>query len=202
MYAQYKHYHPCRSRILLWLCRRFQLCSRIPNRKLEVTHTSEPASSVLTANVAGGKSIQSNAVLGFSPDRPAPPLSSIFINNVCSPTACESDSSGQLSTSNTYTGSNVYVYVWEIGYGSGEIATQGGTTVSNAYLVAKQAVCQSGSSYVTPCPNGSTVAGWRYEWNVGYHLSNNYAKNFTAQGTSLNSPFNTISTSMQIQYTK
>lgn len=45
------------------------------------------------------------------PDGPAPPLTRIFVNNVCSPTSCETIASGQTITANTYTGSDVYVYV-------------------------------------------------------------------------------------------
>jgi Domain of unknown function (DUF4879) len=71
------------------------------------------------------------------PDGPAPPLTQIFVNNVCNATTCETISSGQPSTVNTYTGASVYVYVWEIGYGNGELATQGGSTIASAYLIGK-----------------------------------------------------------------
>ena len=151
--------------------------------------TSGPETT--TTDVVGG---------GVQPDGPAPPLTKVFINNVCSPTACETINVNELQTVNTYSGSNVYVYVWEIGYGNGEIATQGGATIANTYLVGKTSVCQSGSNYVTPCANGQTVIGWRYEWNVGYYLNLNYAENFNAQDTSEVLPYNTYSAHIQINY--
>lgn len=145
-----------------------------------------------TSDVAGG---------GVHPDAPAPPLTQLVITNVCSTATCENISVGQTATAVTYTGTTVDVFVWEIGYGNGEIATQGGFQLTSSYLVAKQAVCQSGNQYVTPCANGQTVAGWRYEWSVGSLLNQNYGENFTAADTSEVSPYNHLSVGLTIRYT-
>lgn len=133
----------------------------------------------------------------------APGLTRIFISNVCTVSTgsgCESISSGQTSTANTYSGPNVYTFVWEIGYGSGQIAHQGGAQIANTYLVGKVPVCISGSQYTTSCPAGSTISGYRYEWNNGYYLNQSSAQNFAAQDTSQNSPYNTLSTGINIKY--
>lgn len=133
------------------------------------------------------------------PDGPAPPLTQIFVNNVCNATTCETISSGQPSTVNTYTGASVYVYVWEIGYGNGELATQGGSTIASAYLIGKVPVCAA-AGYTITCPAGSSVVGFRYEWNAGHYLSLGYGTFFAAQDTSSVSPFNTLSTGITIKY--
>ncbi len=173
-------------------------------------HAQQPHKRLTEVHVEGATAVPVDAVSGplssakgtavASPNDAAPALSRMFINNVCSTTACETISSGQLATSATYTGSSVYVYVWEIGYGSGETASQGGFPLSNSYLVGEQSVCQSGNYYTTPCPTGATVLGWRYEWNIGPFLSNGDAENFAAQDTSVNPPHNTLYTNLQINY--
>jgi len=138
-----------------------------------------------------------------TPDSPAPALTRVFINNVCvdaAGTTCETITSGEVQTANVYHGSAAYVFVWEIGYGTGEIATQGGNVYANAEMVGKVPVCQSGSNYTTNCPNGSTVVGFRYEWDAGYYLNLGYGIKFTAQDTSEVLPYNTYSAQLNIQY--
>lgn len=56
------------------------------NRKPEIVHAAEPAGSVPISYFAQARSVQPDAAMGLNPDSPAPALSSIFINNVCSPT--------------------------------------------------------------------------------------------------------------------
>jgi hypothetical protein len=161
----------------------------------------EAASSVPIASVWGNR--DTSASISPEPDTPAPALTRVFINNVCtssSGTGCETISSGQVSTANTYSGSQVYTFVWEIGYGTGEIATQGGTQIASAYLESKSGVCQSGSNYTINCPTGSSIVGWRYVWDNGYYLNQGFGEHFAAQDTSSVSPYSTYSASLTIQY--
>lgn len=137
------------------------------------------------------------------PDAPAPALTRVFINNVCTGsggTGCETITSGETLTANTYSNSDAYVFVWEIGYGTGESATQGGISMSSTYLVGKLGVCISGSSYTTSCAVGSTIVGYRYEWNAGYYLGLGYGNVFQATDTSAETPYNTYSAGIDIQY--
>ncbi len=158
------------------------------------------SSSQSTDTEAFTQQISSGNSLTIKPNASAPALSSIFISEICSDTVCEDISSGQAETNTVFTGSNIYIAVWEIGYGSEEIATQGGTTVASKYLLSNQLVCLYGTTYYAGCPQGGTAVGNYYEWNVGYYLSNYYGQNFTAKDTSIVSPYNTLSTSIFIQY--
>jgi len=133
---------------------------------------------------------------------PAPGLTFLQVLNVCSTQGCDTISNGQFATNITHKGSQVYAYVWEIGYGRGEIAKQGGALLTSAQQVAFNPVCLVGGSYTINCPSGYTVVGFRYVWNVGYWLSNGYAQSFTAQDTSINYPYNTLSTFLTIKYSK
>jgi hypothetical protein len=129
----------------------------------------------------------------IKPDAPAPGLSS-FILQVCSATAgCETVSVNNLQTTLTHGGSYIDAYVWEVGYGSGEVATMSGNQLSSSYLVAKTPFCQQGNQYVIPCPNGYTVAGFQYEWNVTTYVETYSSPNFVASDTSINSPYNQVS---------
>jgi hypothetical protein len=151
----------------------------------------EAASSVSIASVWPDK--YESAPVSPEPDTPAPPLTRIFINNVCtsaSGSGCET----------IYRGSQVYTFVWEIGYGSGEIATQGGTQIVSAYLESKIGVCQSGSNYTINCPVGSSIVGWRYVWDSGYYLNQGFGEHFAAQDMSSVSPYNTYNAGLTIQY--
>lgn len=132
----------------------------------------------------------------------APPLTNLFVAHVCSDNAgCEAFSTNQFSTSLTHGGANIEVYVWEIGYGNTQVATQGGTTVSSQYKVDYRGVCAaSGGGYTVNCASGATYIGWRYVWNVAYYLNNNYGSYFGASNTSANAPFNTYSTLINIHH--
>jgi Domain of unknown function (DUF4879) len=134
------------------------------------------------------------------PDSPAPPLTQ-FIDQVCSATAgCETLPAGALSTTLVHGGSYIDVYIWELGYGVGETASQGGNALTSAYLVAKSGFCpSSGGGYTTSCL-GQTYVGYVYEWNVTHYVEGNYGNLFAAQDTSINSPFNTIRTSFTIKH--
>jgi hypothetical protein len=53
---------------------------------------------------------------------------------------------------------------------------------------------------LSPCGTGETVVGYLYGWNVTHYVEGNYGNLFAAQDTSINSPFNTISTSFSISH--
>ncbi len=74
--------------------------------------------------------------------------------------------------------------------------------VTGSICRVNRAVCLHGNSYsVAPnCPTQFTVKGYRYVFNVGYFLSNNYAENFSATDISVNSPYNRLTANLQINY--
>ena len=163
-----------------------------PTRKAETSPSQSPT-SVRKPNAATS--------IRVSPDGSAPPLTNVFVGNVCSQTAgCENISSGQTETSLIHGGTYIDVYVWEVGYVDGETAKQGGNILGSTYLVGKYAFCESGGYYTTSCPVGSTYVGWLYEWDVAYYVENNFGELFAAQDTSAVYPYNTYSTSLIIQY--
>lgn len=134
------------------------------------------------------------------PDSPAPALSEIAIIDVCEPQGCEQIGSSSTSTANVFTGTDVQPIVLEVGYGTGEIATQAGTQLPSADLLAKVSVCQSGNELTTSCPAGSLVVGFLYDWEVGTLLSEGFGGNFTANDTSATVPINTLRVGINIQY--
>lgn len=136
----------------------------------------------------------------ITPFSSAPPLTA-FYNVVCSALVggCEQVANGG-TTAYKHGGSYIYVYIWEIGYGVGEIASQGGNSLTSAYLLGKYPICTSSTGYTTTCPAGSLVVGFQYAWNVTHYVEGNYGGLFAAQDTSINSPFNTIRSSFTIQH--
>ncbi len=80
-------------------------------------------------------------------------------------------------------------------------ATQGGMSISGANVVAKTPICAVNGGYSVNCPTQFTVQGWRYIFDAGCYLNLNYAENFSATDTSVNSPYNRITANLQINYT-
>ncbi len=152
-------------------------------RKVEVARAHDSS----TETIFRPEQNNSEKLLGIvQPNSSAPSLTQVFVANVCSDkVGCETISRGQFSTSLVHGGSNIDIYVWEIGYGNGEIATQGGASVDNQYKIDYRGVCSaSGGGYTVNCPSGTTYIGWRYVWNVAYYLNLNYGYRFAAQDTS------------------
>jgi hypothetical protein len=139
------------------------------------------------------------------PDSSVPPLTKLYIQNVCTSSAgtgCETISSGQVSTAVTYSGSSIYVYEWEIGFGIGISAMQGGVQLNPNYLTQKLPVCAVSGGYSINCNTPFMVVGYRYVWNVGYSLNQDFGQNFVSQDTSEALPRNTLAATLMIRYTE
>jgi len=109
---------------------------------------------------------------------------------------------GQTTTSLVHGGSFIDVTVYEIGYGTGETATQGSDSLGSSYLVSKTGLCETFvklKPVYGACSVGQTIVGWAYVWNVAYYVENNFGDLFAAADTSGVSPFNTYNTSLTIQ---
>jgi hypothetical protein len=167
---------------------------------VHVVPNTTKAVSIATAKSLAEAQGHEPAANVIRPDSPAPPLTSLFVLNVCSSTACETIGSNQASTADTYSGPYVYTVVWEIGYGYGEIATQGGIQLASNVLVEVDPVCVNGGYYTVSCPVGSLTVGFRYIWDVGYWLYQGYGPRFTAADTSEVLPINHYSTALTINY--
>ena len=143
-------------------------------------------------------------VSAASPDSSAPPLTKVYVYQVCSTSAgCEYIASGQTETDLVHGGTDIYVTVYEIGYGTGETATQGGNLLGSSYLVSWTSLCETLVKLKVvygPCSVGQTVVGFAYEWNVAYYIENNFGDLFAASDTSEVYPYNTYSTSLTIQH--
>ena len=159
--------------------------------------------SALSKTGKTANSAEAMDIINPQPDASAPPLTKLYIQSVCTSSAgtgCETISSGQVSTAVTYTGSSVYVYEWEIGYGSGMIATQGGEQLNPNYLTQKLPLCAVSGGYSTNCKTPFTVVGYRYVWNVGNLLNHGFAENFVSQDNSVIYPYNTLAATLTIVY--
>ena len=101
---------------------------------------------------------------------------------------------GQSSTVGDHGGAQLRVVVQEIGYGNNPLAWMAGSLLPASANYQNDAICISGNYYVSPCPIGGIVVGWyRY-----YNLDGWQDNLFQYQHTSTNSPYNTLSTSINI----
>lgn len=108
-----------RTSFILPLASLIYFCNIGASQQVQVRHAevSRIDASAITANAAVSRGTQNTARL--SPDSPAPALSRLFINNVCSDGAgCETITSNELQTSLVHSGANIDVYVWKLGMGT------------------------------------------------------------------------------------
>ncbi|CDG83669.1 YolA family protein [Janthinobacterium agaricidamnosum] len=128
---------------------------------------------------------------------PAPALSRVAIYAVGS-SNCDWEYMtilGQLSTTCDHGGQLLRVAVQEIGYGASPFAWMNGGLLPQSANYTNQSICIVGNNYVWPCPAGYTVVGWmKY-----YNLDGQQSGKFQFQDTSINAPFNTLSTSILIK---
>ncbi|AEY69549.1 hypothetical protein AH2_00039 [Burkholderia phage vB_BceS_AH2] len=127
---------------------------------------------------------------------PAPPLSRIIMFAVGS-SNCGWEymtTIGQISTTCDHGGAQLRAVVQEIGYGGTPIAWMQGGLLPNSANYLNEAICIVNGYYTTACPNGATIVGWYRYFNLdGYQNGQ-----FQEQNTSIVSPFNTLSTFINI----
>jgi hypothetical protein len=137
------------------------------------------------------------AKAGVVPFAPAPPLTRLFVYAVGS-TNCNWEymtTIGQVATTCNHGGAQLRAAVLEIGYGSNPVAWMiGGVLPSSAHYQTTP-VCITGSNYTWPCTAGQTVVGFLRYFNLDGHQNGI----FREQNTSTNSPWNTMSTQINIQ---
>ncbi len=123
--------------------------------------------------------------------RSAPPLSQVEILKVLS-SSCglEDVSDGREQTHCDHRGSDIKVYVLEIGYGREPHVTLDGFEVDGT----RTAVCEDGSSYV-PCGNSGITAGYLYIFD----LAGKQEGTFRFSNTSINAPGNSMSAQIYIK---
>jgi hypothetical protein len=124
---------------------------------------------------------------------PAPPLSYVQIRYVGSSNqGWEPIADSQVSTTLDHGGAQLRVLTVEVGYGTVRIAKINGVTLPSTANYQTIAFC--GSNFLTPCTAGQTIVGYSRYWNVdGYQ-----GGTFSYQTTSINSPFNTMSDTLNI----
>ncbi len=134
--------------------------------------------------------------LGAAPFAPAPPLTRIFVYAVGSSNCgWEYPALDQFSTSCDHGGAQLRTAVLEIGYGGNPFVSMNGAQLPSSARIGHTAVCITGNQYTWPCTAGQTVAGWLNEYN----LDGQDSGTFKYQNTSLNSPWNTIVTQINIR---
>ena len=101
---------------------------------------------------------------------------------------------GQFSTKQNHGGALMRAAVIEIGYGYSPFAYMQGSLLPASKIYQTDSVCIVGGYYTWPCPAGYTVVGYfRYINLDGYQNGQ-----FSYRNTSVNSPWNTMSTWINI----
>lgn len=127
---------------------------------------------------------------------PAPPLTQLHILAVGSSNCgWEEIVSGATSTSCDHGGAQLRVEVLEIGYGSNRIAWMIGGQLPASANYETRLVCQQFGGGLDYCTPGQTAVGFQHSYNLDGHQGGT----FTYQNTSTNSPWNTMSRSINIQ---
>lgn len=128
---------------------------------------------------------------------PAPPLSQVAVEAVGSSQAGGWEymtTLGQLSTLRDHGGAELSVVVLEVGYGGSPSASINGALLPRSAEYKTEPLCLNGGS-LTPCGIGQTYVAWRRY----YQLDGTQEGNFRYQNTSINAPFNTVSTDIYIR---
>jgi len=152
---------------------------------------SSPLAQIHEENIASAANVAPR------PLAPAPPLTRELVYAVGS-TDCGWEymtTIGQISTVCNHGGTQLRAVVQEIGYGGTPFAWLNGGILPSTANYQNDPICIVGSYYTSPCPAGYTIVGYyRY-----FNLDGNQSGSFTYQNTSVNSPFNTLSTGINIQ---
>lgn len=124
---------------------------------------------------------------------PAAPLSYVQVRYVGSSNiGWEAISDSMPSTIQNHGGAQLRVLTVEVGYGISRVAKINGTTLPSSANYQTIAFC--GSNFLTPCSAGQTIVGYSRYWNLdGYQ-----GGSFYYQTTSINSPWNTMSDTLNI----
>ncbi|POA99455.1 DUF4879 domain-containing protein [Chromobacterium sinusclupearum] len=140
----------------------------------------------------------SNAGGKFRPLDAASPLSYVGVLAVGSTLygGWEILQANQPSTAGNHGGSQLRVVVDTIGYGRAPIAKINGIVLPTSALYQTESLCNVNGRYATPCPVGSTVAGFRQYFNLDGQST---PGTFFYQNTSQNYPWNSLSTQVYIK---
>lgn len=112
---------------------------------------------------------------------PAAPLTSLNVVQVESELGgVETINQNSFSTSRNHGGKYLYITTKEMGYGQNPFAKMNGSNVK---------------SIDSTIIGGRPIVGWYYKWDASGHQQGT----FEYQKTSINSPFNTMRTSIYIQ---
>lgn len=128
---------------------------------------------------------------------PGAPLTYLSVSSVISSTVPNGEliRQGQVKTTKHYGGSHLYVTTIELGYGSNLITRMNGYNVPISELIDVLPLCYKPGGGIEPCTNGAIAAGFRRTWNVS-----NYGNGeFTYQLTSINYPYDSKTTTLEIQ---
>ncbi|RFA26258.1 hypothetical protein CAI21_17415 [Alkalilimnicola ehrlichii] len=134
----------------------------------------------------------------LAPRQPAPPLTDMWVLGVYS-TNCGGGSwevfpsPGTFATSCGHGGPTFRVAVIEVGYGSNPIARYQSGQLGSAYDV--ELWCEQFGGGLAPCSPGQTVVAFVRYYNLD---GRSVPGQFQYQNTSTNSPWNTMSTSINI----
>ena len=123
----------------------------------------------------------------------APPLTSLRVIYIASSTASETITAGQVTTTKAYGGNPVQVTVRQIGYSSNIWGYMRGST-SGVTLVNQTTLCGTAAAPTT-CSVGQTAIGF----DTVYQVSVNSTGQFSAKANNAVSPFNSLTTYLNIQ---
>ncbi|WP_165789459.1 DUF4879 domain-containing protein [Billgrantia endophytica] len=133
-----------------------------------------------------------------APRQPASPLTEMWVFAVYSSDCGDWEifpSPGTLSTSCGHGGASLRAAVLEVGYGSNPIAWYQGGQLPSSANYETELWCDQGGGVLAPCSPGQTVAAFLRYYNLD---GSSVSGIFAYQNTSTNSPWNTLSTSINI----
>jgi len=166
--------------------------------ELEMTKTAFPPLEMPVGALSKAKYDESWVAAQSGQKAPAPPLSLVTIVAVGSTNAGGWEymtHNDQLSTTVDHGGAELKVVVVEVGYGRAPIASMNGGVLPRSAEYLTEGLCLNGGDYTPSCAPGQTIAAWRRY----YDLAGEQGGNFTYQNTSINAPFNTLSTRINIR---
>ena len=147
----------------------------------------------LTFMISLVSSVPLTALPAFS--RPAPALQYLQIRRVeSSAAAIENIPDNLFATVKDHGGPLLRVQTVEVGYGNSSLARMKGVVLPKSANISSIAFCNP-SNFLEPCRPGQTIIGWVRYWK----LDGNQSGNFSYQNRSLNSPWNTLSDSINIR---
>lgn len=145
---------------------------------------------------AGTAATKQSSRSGVTTRAAAAPLTQVRILAIGSSNiGWENIAAGAQSTTQDHGGAVLLAAVLEMGYGGNAIGRMNGGVLPSSSLYRRDTLCFVNGNATSPCPAGNSVSGFINYWDI----SGNQNGSFQHTNTSLNSPWNTLSSQVYIR---